>query len=168
MKSIFCLLSGLMLAFSAWAQGGMIAGILTDENDNPVRNATIVISKAQRAVEVHTDAGGLFYSQLLRSDLYRIDVIVDGTYLKAGKFFVADAGGKKKFYHLRVVNNKVQVRIDGEDPFWRAGISKLQQQDPMSYFIYDKPGITMHFIKNTGDSAISPIDHSSTPLPSIR
>lgn len=129
---LFLLASGEILA-----QSGMLAGKLTDENDRPVSGATIRISKAGKAVDAHSDEDGLFYTQLLHSDLYHLDVIIHGRILKAGKVYVPNVQKKKKFYFLKIIGEKIRVRIDGEDPFLKARVSKIKNSDPRHYFDFE-------------------------------
>ncbi|MCD6013046.1 MAG: hypothetical protein K0Q79_2908 [Flavipsychrobacter sp.] len=127
----------LLPASALFAQSGMIAGILTDEDNNPIPRTTLVISKAGTAIKIHSDDDGLFYSQLLHSDLYRLDVIIDGKILKAGKVYIPFQRKKKEFYYLKVVGNKVQMRVDGKDPFMGTRVSKIKQSDPYQYYDID-------------------------------
>ncbi len=120
-----------------WAQSGMIAGKLTDENDQPVSGATVRISKAGKAVDAYSDEDGLFYTQLLHSDLYHLDVIIRGKVLKAGKVYVPNVQKKKKFYFLKIAGNKIRVRIDGDDPFLKAKVSKIMNSDPHKFFDFE-------------------------------
>ncbi len=120
-----------------WAQSGIIAGKLTDENDQPVSGATIRISKAGKAVDTYSDEDGLFYTQLLHSDLYHLDVIIRGRVLKAGKVYVPNVQKKKKFYFLKIAGNKIRVRIDGEDPFLKAKVSKIKNTNPHDLFDFE-------------------------------
>ncbi len=120
-----------------WGQSGIIAGKLTDENDLPVSGATVRISKAGKAIDAYSDEDGLFYTQLLHSDLYHLDVIIHGRILKAGKVYVPNVQKKKKFYFLKIAGDKIRVRIDGEDPFLKAKVSKIKNANPHDYFDFE-------------------------------
>lgn len=156
-----------LLPFCAlFAQSGMIAGILTDENNKPIPRAALIISKAAKAIKIYSDDDGLFYSQLLYPDLYRLDVIVEGRILKAGKVYIPfQQKNKKEFYYLKVVGNKVEVRIDGQDPFMGVRLSKIIQSDPYQYFDLDG---RLHLMRRNSQGDFVPVSGSPEPLPGLR
>ena len=150
----------------ALAQGSMIAGKLTDEQNDPIAGATIRVSKAGRAIEATTDNEGLFYTQLLAPDMYRLDVIYKGQIFKAHKIYLAATKRLRKFYYLQIVEDNVRVTVQEEDPFLKSRVGKLHKS--LNRDIYDPQGeyFGVHIMKydSTSDKLV-PLYASPVPPP---
>jgi hypothetical protein len=110
---------------TSFARQSLLMGKIVDENNKPIHGAIIKVTKARKTIEVRSDNDGLYYTQLLATDSYRIGVHANGKYLKAKKiYFIADE--PKKYYILRLKENKLEVEVTDKNVFMDTQISKIE------------------------------------------
>jgi len=135
MKSVALLLFLFVFAGDcSFAQSSMLAGKIVDEDNTPVAGATVRLRKADKVIDTRSDNDGLFYTQLLPCDLYRLEVIFNDKLMKAGKVYLSDTKKLTEYYYLRITGDKVHVKVDGEDGFMQARLGNLKS---MSGGMYD-------------------------------
>lgn len=141
----FSLLLMVLSAQIGVAQNTILMGKIVNEDHEPIAGATLRLSKAGKAVEATSDNDGLFYSRLLASDNYHLDVVVDGKYMRTKKLYLPPAEKKKVFHYLRVVGDKVIITVREDDPFLKNKLSKIEQ-DPIRT-IFDAEGLRMMILE---------------------
>ncbi len=118
---LMCICTG-----GVYAQNSILAGILTDEYGVPVKGATLRVSKAGKAIEAISDDDGLFYTRLLPSGTYHLDVITDRKMLNAKRIYLPPTNKKRVFFYIKVVDDHVRISADGQDPFMKNKLGKIE------------------------------------------
>ena len=134
MKNCTLLFTIIALMFTcniSYAQNSILEGKIVDENNKPLPGAVIRLSKQNQLVqEIRADADGLYYSKLLDEGSYHVDIYSDGKYLKAKKLFIGTTSGNKKYYIIKVSQDKVVIDKVDEDPAPKVKLSKIRDSDP--------------------------------------
>jgi Carboxypeptidase regulatory-like domain len=134
--SLFLFSVLLLCSTSGFAQNSIIAGKITDDKDEPVTGAIVKVSKGGVAIEVRTDGDGLFYTRLLTPDNYHIDIRTNQKTYKT-KVKVKPQDKKRMYYYFKLMGDRVYVTTDGRDPFMKAKLSKLLNDDPLRSIFYE-------------------------------
>ncbi len=147
--ALFFTITALMLACNvSYAQNSIFAGKIVDENDKPIPGAIIRISRERYLVqELHADGSGLFYSKLLEEARYYIDVTVHDQHFTAKKLFIGSGSmDEKKYYIIRVLEDKVVIDKVDEDPSATAYWGKLENRDPYHTYL-DRDNAGFFFVQ---------------------
>ncbi len=130
MKKLLFFLSALLFTVSAsFAQNSIMAGRIVDDNNAPINGAEIRVSRGGQVMAAHSDEDGLFYTQLLPVGNYHMDVIIGKTFLKTKMVYLGDNTKKRSYYYLKVTDNKLRITVDGQDPFLKSKLSKIEKDD---------------------------------------
>ena len=128
---LFTIVALMFIGNISYAQNSILAGKIVDENNKPLPGAVIRLSKQNQLVqEIRADADGLYYSKLLDEGSYHVDIYSDGKYLKAKKLFIGTTSGNKKYYIIKVSQDKVVIDKVDEDPAPKVKLSKIRDSDP--------------------------------------
>ena len=136
-RFILFLFSVVLLADASFAQKSMMAGKIVSEDGMPIAGAKIEMKRGYKVTTTKSDDDGLFYSQLLPVGYYHIRVVAGGKYMKAKTLYLPDETKKKSYFYLRVVGDKVVVVMDGESPFLRAKLTKIESEDPREILLIE-------------------------------
>lgn len=137
-RALFCTVFLLLLAGNiSLAQNSILAGKIVDENNKPIPGAIIRISKVRYLVqELHADKDGLFYSKILAEGSYFVDVTANNKQMTAKKLFIGnDVYGNKKYYIIRVLEDRVVIDKVDEDPSISVKLGKLNDGDPYHTYL---------------------------------
>ena len=123
----------------SFAQNSILAGKIVDENNKPISGAVIRVSKHNALIqELWADEDGLYYSRLLDEGSYYVDIYTGGKYLKAKKLFIGtSSSGSKKYYIIRVSDDKVVIDKVDDDPSIKVKLGKIEDRDPRGDVILD-------------------------------
>src|ERR1043166_284681 len=108
-RVLFCLLALLLMFGSAIAQKSIMAGRIVDENDKPILDAEIRVSRGREVMVAHSDIDGLFYTRLLPVGNYHVDVILGKQFLKTKMVYLGDNTRRKSFYYLKIADGKLKI-----------------------------------------------------------
>jgi len=154
---LFTIIALMLTGNISYAQNSILAGKIVDENNKPLPGAVIRLSKQNQLVqEIRADGDGLYYSKLLDEGSYHVDIYTDGKYLKAKKLFIGTTSESKKYYIIKVSQDKVVIDKVDEDPSVKVKLGKLDDQDPRHYVIFDgRPTFTFRVKTDSSGKTIS-------------
>ncbi len=110
-------------ANTAFAQERLMEGKVVDSLSKPVWGAIVRISKQGKLVTaVHSGNDGVFRSELIDEGQYDIEVIIEGKTVSARKLFFNAEAAIKRYYILKVLNDRVEVSKVGEKKFTEMDI----------------------------------------------
>jgi hypothetical protein len=128
-KLLLCVFSVLFTCCISYAQNSILAGKIIDEYNVPIKGAVIKVSRAGNVTQTSSDEDGLFYTKLLPVGSYHVDVVLGNKYLETKKVYLADGAKKRSYYTLKVVGDVLRITVDGQDPFMRARLGKIENDD---------------------------------------
>jgi hypothetical protein len=154
---IFLLVLSAQLSF---AQNSIFMGKIIDESSKAVPGARIKVSKAGTIVaEVEADNDGLYYTQLLPSGYYVVDIIVHDKRVKAHKVFLKEQDRVKWFYNFKLMGEKAELILTANDPFMQHKLGKIEEEPTL----FDFGGKRMFTVRAKSDPSSGQIIGVSFP-----
>ena len=113
----------------SFAQNSIFMGKVVDESNKPVPGARIKVSKTGTIVaEVEADNDGLYYTQLLPSGYYVVDIIVHDKRVKARKVFLKEQDQVRWYYNFKLSGEKAELILTAHDPFMEHKLGKIAEK----------------------------------------
>ncbi len=110
----------------AVAQKGMLMGKIVDEQNNPVRNARLIVARDAVDYTAVVTSEGLYYTDSMIQGDYKVYIIVGKvTYESTTK--VQPTYRKHYFYNFRLLGTKAFVSAVDSDPFMERALIKAQK-----------------------------------------
>jgi hypothetical protein len=152
-----CILAvvALLLSVAAMGQCTLFAGTITGEDGQPLKGAIIQLKWKKDLIEARTDERGLFYTTLVPLGMYKVLVVADGKVytLRRVKILPRDA---KTSYNFSIHGERLFLTIEGEDPFFKSEITRVEQQDWRNTILWGsngpQRGLKIHSLKYAEDS----------------
>jgi len=153
--SFLFLFSFLFASIISVAQNSILAGKITDENNNPVANAIINLRDSHNHfISAKTDSDGLYYtSKTLAKGSYSIAITKDDK-TGAGRVAITTDIKNKKFYNFRLSGSKVTTEVTAKDPFMAAKLASIEAEYP-----YDATQSSMRMITDSTGKVIRVYSH---------
>jgi hypothetical protein len=148
----------------SFAQNSIFMGKIVDENNKPVPGAKVQVSKAGYIIaEVSADNDGLYYTQLLPSGYYKVDIIADDKLVKAKRVFLKEQDKIRWYYNMKLAGDKAEVIVTADNPFMEHRLSLVEERE----LFYDSERRTLSFridssgevIDRTESFGIMPMQH---------
>jgi hypothetical protein len=131
MKTLYCLFFVALIANSSFAQNSILAGKIVDENGKPIAGAQIRVRNSHDKTNARSNEDGLFYTRLLPSANYQLNVVAGGKNLGSKKLYLPPQDKKKVYYTLKVTGDKMLVTVDKQNPFIKAELHKADEGPEM-------------------------------------
>ena len=124
----------LAIAHISVAQNSIFAGKITDENGKPVDGATIIVSRAGNVTKAISDNDGLYFTQVLESGNYHMDIVANGKYVRVRKIFLAPAERVRRYYNIKVSDKNAVISISEQEPFIATKIARIEAEGEINDF----------------------------------
>ena len=131
----------LIMLFSTMAHGQctMFAGKIIGEDGQPLKGAIIQLRWKKDLIEARTDETGLYYTTLVPLGMYKVLIVADGQRYKMRGVKILP-GEAKKSYNFSIHGERLFLTVEGEDPFFKSEITRVEQEDWHQQVMWDGNG----------------------------
>ena len=165
----FLIVIQILTAHISFAQNGMFAGKIVDENNKPVAGAIIKVSRPDmQPIEIISDSDGVYCTRYVTDGNYYLDVFADGKYRGESQLLIDTASGAKKFFLIKVHSRKFAINSFDKDPEMAIKLRKAQDACMPIPAADIKGGTYMYMLKVDTSKAVdsvpitAPVPHKKT------
>ena len=150
------------------AQNNVLAGKITDENNNPVSYAVVKLTYGDRVTAYETDADGLYYTAVLQPGQYKLAIVCNGKEHKVKSVTIVSDSRKKQFYNFSFGGKKVITTVTNENPFLATRLKAIEKRDPRREIFYGDDTRLMRFNVDSKPGVLVPADCSTVKIPAMK
>jgi len=150
------------------AQNNVLAGKITDENNNPLPYAVVKLTYGDKVTTYVADADGLYSTSLLQPGRYNVAIVANGKQHNARNAIVAAGSSEKVFYNFILTVKKTVTAVTKENPFLATRLKAIEKRDSRQEILYGDDTRLMRFNVDSKPGVLVPADCGTVKIPAMK
>ena len=150
------------------AQNNVLAGKITDENNNPLSYVVVKLTYGEKVTTYVADADGLYYTAVLLPGQYKLAIVCNGKEHKVKGVTIALDSREKQFYNFSFGGKKVITTVTNESPFLSTRLKSIEKRDPRQEILYGDDRRLMRFKLDSKTGKLVPANGGTAEMPAMK